>query len=271
MVFPISDDNRDRTMFPYVNIVLIAINIFVFVVLQGMGANEKFTMAFSTVPKEIITGKDESGDVVAKVQTVTGQTEVVKIGKLEPLPFGMSVYITLLTSMFMHGSLMHIGGNMWFLWIFGDNIENDLGRVRYLAFYLLTGVLASLTHVFVSASGDAAYIPSLGASGAISGVMGGYLVLHPRRQVTVLLFRFVTQVPGFVAVGLWFVFQIVSSLQALGGSGDGVAYGAHIGGVIAGAALVKVFTLGLPQNRPLTETRGPASYGRPRETDRYYG
>ena len=112
--------------------------------------------------------------------------------------------------MFMHGGIMHIAGNMWFLWIFGDNIEEDMGRVRYLIFYLLCGLIASLTHVLLNTSGPSAEIPSLGASGAISGVMGGYLVLHPHRRVTVLLFRFVTQVPGYVAVGIWFLFQIVS-------------------------------------------------------------
>jgi membrane associated rhomboid family serine protease len=145
--------------------------------------------------------------------------------------------------MFMHGGIAHLLGNMWFLWIFGDNIEQDLGRMRYLAYYLLCGLLASLTHVVMNASGPEATIPSLGASGAISGVMGGYLVLHSHRSVTVLLFRVITQVPGYVAVGIWFLFQVVSSLGVLGGSG-GVAYGAHIGGFIAGAALAKPFMIG---------------------------
>lgn len=275
MVFPIADDNSDRRIFPVVNVVLIVINVLVFVLLQGAGAeNNWFTLAFSTVPQEIYTGKDvETPDSVKVFQTSQGPVRVKVPGlKRTPVP----VYLTLLTSMFMHGGWMHLLGNMWFLWIFGDNIENDLGRVRYIAFYLLTGLIASLTHVFMSLGGESALIPSLGASGAISGVMGGYLVLHPKRQVTVLILRVVTHVPGVVAVGLWFVFQILSSLQALGGMGDGVAYGAHIGGFVAGAALVKVFTLGLPQNRPLTDTapgkdmpfdRG--SYGRPRNSDWY--
>lgn len=266
MVFPIADDNSDRRIFPVVNVVLIAINVFVFVVFQGLGQNDDFTLTYSTVPQEIYTGKDVETLPAEKVlQTSEGPVRVRVPGlKKTPIP----VYLTLLTSMFMHGSIMHLGGNMWFLWIFGDNIENDLGRLRYVAFYLLTGLIASLTHVFTSLGGESALIPSLGASGAISGVMGGYLVLHPKRQVTVLIFRFVTQVPGFVAVGLWFGFQIISSLQALGG-GDGVAYGAHIGGFIAGAALVKLFTLGLPQNLPLTDTQPPerGSYGRPRKSD----
>jgi membrane associated rhomboid family serine protease len=267
MVFPIADDNSDRRIFPVVNVVLIAINVFVFVVFQGLGQNDDFTLTYSTVPQEIYTGKDvKTDETIKRFQTADGREVEVRVPGLKKTP--IPVYLTLLTSMFMHGSIMHLGGNMWFLWIFGDNIENDLGRLRYVAFYLLTGLIASLTHVFTSLGGESALIPSLGASGAISGVMGGYLVLHPKRQVTVLIFRFVTQVPGFVAVGLWFGFQIISSLQALGG-GDGVAYGAHIGGFIAGAALVKLFTLGLPQNLPLTDTQLPerGSYGRPRKSD----
>ncbi len=168
-------------------------------------------------------------------RTPEGTVEIVQPG-LQPTP--IPVYLTMLTSMFMHGGIAHLLGNMWFLWIFGDNIEDDLGRGKYLAFYLLCGILASLTHVLLNFSST---VPSLGASGAISGVMGAYLVMHPKRRVTVLLFRFVTDVPGYVAVGLWFAFQIVSSLGALGGMDSGVAYGAHIGGFIAGAALVKPF------------------------------
>lgn len=269
MVFPIADDNSDRHSFPVVNVVLIAINVLVFVLLQGVGTNDNFTLAFSAVPREIVTGRDVvTDDRVVFVNTEQGQMQVPVPGlKRTPVP----VYFTLLTSMFMHGSVMHLLGNMWFLWIFGDNIENDLGKLRYTLFYLLAGLLASLTHVFVSLSGQNALIPSLGASGAISGVMGAYLVLHPRRQVTVLIFRFFTQVPGFVAVGLWFGFQILSSLQALGGRGDNVAYGAHIGGFIAGAALIKLFTIGLPQNKPLTDTQSPnrGSYESPRGSDWY--
>jgi membrane associated rhomboid family serine protease len=153
------------------------------------------------------------------------------------------VYLTLLTSMFMHGGIAHLLGNMWFLWIFGDNIEQDLGRWRFLVFYLVCGLIASLTHIAFNWNSQ---IPSLGASGAISGVLGGYLIAHPHRKVTVLMFRFVTQVPGWVAVGLWFLFQIVNSMGVLGGEGGGVAYGAHIGGFLAGLALDKVFMLGRP-------------------------
>jgi membrane associated rhomboid family serine protease len=255
-MFPLGDDNSDRTSFPVINLALILLNVLVFVFLQGMGSNDAFTMAFSTVPAEILSGRDivtESRTV--RVNSVDGP-QVITIPGLQKTP--VSVYLTLLTSMFMHGGVAHLLGNMWFLWIFGDNIEQDLGRFRYLAFYLLCGLLASLAHVLVSQSGNAAMIPSLGASGAISGVMGAYLVMHPQRSVTVLLFRMVTQVPGFVAVGLWFVFQVISGLGMLGGMDSGVAYAAHIGGFVAGMALVKPFSLGrkpVPHERAWRDNR----------------
>src|SRR5688500_17263322 len=161
-------------------------------------------------------------------------------------------WLTLLTSMFMHGGLLHLGGNMLFLWIFGDNLEDRLGHLRYLAFYLLTGVLASLAHVFstvaFSEGGSGMLVPSLGASGAISGVLGGYILLFPHNPVRVILLRMLTTVPAYVALGLWFLFQFVSGLGLLGGGAQegGVAYAAHIGGFIAGLALVKFFAIGLP-------------------------
>jgi membrane associated rhomboid family serine protease len=154
--------------------------------------------------------------------------------------------------MFMHGGIAHIFGNMLFLWIFGDNIEDRLGHVRYTIFYLVTGVLASLAHVFTTvafASQEASMlIPSLGASGAISGVLGGYLLLFPTRKVTVIISYFVTAVPAFIAIGLWFVFQIVNGLGMLGSGSQagGVAYAAHIGGFVAGLVLIKIFTIGRP-------------------------
>lgn len=239
MVFPIGDDNTGSNSFPIVNISLIVANVLIFVFLQGLGSNDRFTNAYATVPAEIISGKDiVSADRVLQMETVTGVQEVRMPGlQRTPIP----IYLTLLTSMFMHGGIAHLLGNMWFLWIFGDNIEHDLGRVRYLAFYLICGIAAALAHVLISTKGPNSLIPCLGASGAISGVMGGYLLLHPRRRVTVLLFQFVTDVPGIVAVGLWFAFQVISGIGMLGGEQGGVAYGAHIGGFIAGAILAKPF------------------------------
>jgi membrane associated rhomboid family serine protease len=242
MVFPLGDDNSDRTAFPIVNLLLIAANVFVFFVLQGAGSNEKFTLAFSTVPAEIISGQDlVTESRVEEVDTEIGRQQVVVPGLQQtPIP----VYLTLLTAIFMHGSLAHLGGNLWFLWIFGDNIENDLGIRRYIVFYLLCGLIAGLVHVMFSQDAVSRVTPCLGASGAISGVMGAYMVLHPHRTVTVLMFRFVTDVPGYVAVGLWFLFQIVSSIGVFGGMESSVAYGAHIGGFVAGAILARPFTIG---------------------------
>lgn len=243
MVFPLFDDNSDRRRFPYVNYVFIAVNILVFLGPQQMGepGGDAFTYAFSTVPKEIVTGKDAT-DIVEMEDPITRRR--VAVLKLEPTP--ISVYLTLLTSMFMHGGWMHLLGNMLFLWIFGDNVEDFLGHARYVAFYLVCGILASLAHVAATyALGKDIRIPCLGASGAISGVLGGYILLFPQRRVTVILFRFLTEVPAYVAIGIWFAFQLLSSLGSLGdGSGGGVAYGAHIGGFLAGLGLVKVFALG---------------------------
>jgi membrane associated rhomboid family serine protease len=254
MIFPLGDDNRDRRRPPLVNIGLIAANVIVFVVFQGLGTNDAFTMSFATVPKEIITGRDVVTPPHIEVERTPAGIEKVQEPGLGRTP--IPVYLTLLTAVFMHGGLAHLAGNMWFLWIFGDNIEDDLGRGRYLVFYLLCGILASLAHVALTAatatSEQATEVPSLGASGAISGVLGAYLVLHPLRRVTVLMFRVIMNVPAYVAVGIWFLFQLVSGLGVLGGSsGGGVAYGAHIGGFIAGAALVHPFLIGrqpVPEN-----------------------
>ena len=240
MIFPIGDDDSDRTTVPIVNYILIAINVLVFVFLQGLGSNERFTYAFSTVPEEIRTGEDISRPVPIEVGDQRG------VINLQPTPG--SVYLTLITSMFMHGSLMHLFGNMLFLWIFGDNLEHSLGRARYLVFYLVTGLIASLAHVISTfVFGDNPFIPSLGASGAISGVLGGYLVLYPKKSVRVIMLRVITTVPAIVAIGLWFVFQLISAFGVIGAgpqSGGGVAFMAHIGGFIAGLVLVKVFGIG---------------------------
>ena len=242
-MFPVGDDDADRRGRPWVTWALIAVNVLVFVVLQGMGTNDRFTGAFATVPAEIVSGRDEVTPDRVVTDPASGQQ--FPVPGLQPTP--VSVYLTLLTAMFMHGGWAHLLGNMWFLFIFGDNVEDALGRFRYLAFYLLTGLIASLAHVFVTAAlhGDT-MIPSLGASGAISGVLGGYLVLFPRRRVKVVLLRQLTEVPAIVAVGIWFVFQLVSGLGILGAGSQqgGVAYAAHVGGFVSGLALAKVFAIG---------------------------
>jgi len=244
MVLPLWDDNTDRQTTPIVNYAIIALNIFVFVVLQGLGSNDQFTYSFSTVPAEILQGHD----IVTQARVVQYMGQRLIIPGLGPTPG--SVYFTLFTSMFMHGGFMHLGGNMLFLWIFGDNIEDRLGHVKYLIFYLLCGVIASLAHVFTTGvfatSENALLVPSLGASGAISGVLGAYILLHPKRRVTVILFRFLTDVPAYVAIGIWFAFQLISGLGILGGGSQegGVAYAAHVGGFLAGLVLIKFFDRG---------------------------
>ena len=245
MVFPLGDDNRDRTRTPFVNYAFIALNLFVFVVLQGLGSNTGFTYAFSTVPAEILSGQDLVTPAKV-VETTTGQRFLMPGLGATPV----SVYLTLITSMFMHGGIAHIFGNMLFLWIFGDNIEDRLGHLRYLGFYLLCGIIASLAHVFSTAAfatnQNDLLVPSLGASGAISGVLGGYILLHPSRRVNVILFSIITAVPAWVAIGIWFAFQLISGLGMLGAGSQqgGVAYAAHIGGFIAGLVLIKLFDMG---------------------------
>ena len=147
----------------------------------------------------------------------------------------------------MHGSLAHIFGNMLFLWIFGDNIENRTGHLRYLIFYLVCGVIASLAHVYSTLLlGEDLLIPTLGASGAISGVLGAYILLFPKKRVSVIMFYFLTDMPAIAVIGIWFLFQLISGLGLLGSGaqGGGIAYGAHIGGFLSGIILIKFFTIG---------------------------
>ena len=243
MVLPLFDDNSNRRRFPIINYALIVINVLVFVGPQRMGtkAGDEFTYSFSMVPKRIMTGENER-IVLQFDHPVTGAPvdEIV----INPTPG--SVYLTLLTSMFMHGGWAHLLGNMLFLWIFGDNVEDYLGRVRYIIFYLACGIVASYAQIFMTyVTPHNMLIPCLGASGAISGVLGGYLILYPTNPVTVILFQFLTQVPAYVCIGLWFIFQLVNSLGVMGDeTGGGVAYGAHVGGFVIGMLQVKLFALG---------------------------
>ncbi len=239
---PIGDDNSDRHLTPIVNYVFIAINVLVFVLLQGMGGNLGFTYAFSTVPAEILTGTD----IITQGQIVSDPSsgQQFQLPGLQPTP--IPVWGTIITSMFMHGGWGHLLGNMLFLWIYGDNIENRLGHTRYFLFYILCGILASLSHVFVSQAFSPASlnIPSLGASGAISGVMGAYMLLFPKRRINMLMLRTVVAVPAIVALGVWILLQVISGAGSLGSEGGGVAYAAHIGGFVAGMVLIKLFDRG---------------------------
>lgn len=239
MLLPIGDDNRDRKTIPFVNYLLIAINILVFVFLQSVGNNIYFTFAYATIPAEILTGSD----IVTESQLITDPYtgDVFELPGLQHTP--IPVFLTLISSMFMHGGWAHLGGNMLYLGIFGDNLEDRMGHVNYLFFYLLTGVLAGLSHVLSTfILGQDLLIPSLGASGAISAVLAGYMVLFPRRSVYIWILFVVITVPAFLVVGLWFLFQVSNGLGALGGQqAGGVAYAAHIGGFLFGLFLTKRF------------------------------
>ena len=245
MLFPIGDDNNDRHTTPFINYVLILLNIFVFVYWQELGRNIPFTFAWSTVPAEILSGRRYCNRCQIVRDPITG--DAIEMPGLQPTP--VSVYLTLFTSMFMHGGIAHIAGNMLFLWIFGDNLENAMGHRRYLFFYLLCGILAGLSHVIGSSYlNQSTLVPSLGASGAISGVLAGYMLLFPRRGVHVWVLFGTMTLPAVVVVGLWFVFQVINGMGMLGGeeSAGGIAYAAHIGGFIAGFLLVKLFVRKTP-------------------------
>lgn len=232
-MFPIGDDNSDRRIQPVVNYAFIGINILVFLLLQQLGGNDAFTYAFSLIPKEVTTGIDITGLQV--LRDSFGHTAEIQHYST-PLP----VYFNFLSSMFMHGDIMHIFGNMLFLWIFGDNIENRIGHIRYAVFYIICGLAAAAGQILM---GPDSIIPMLGASGAISGVMGGYVMLFPQRSVRAIIFHFATTVPAFVAIGIWIVYQLVLGYLTPSGGG-GVAYAAHIGGFVAGVALIRIFALG---------------------------
>ncbi|MFN6964727.1 MAG: rhomboid family intramembrane serine protease [Pyrinomonadaceae bacterium] len=232
-MFPIGDDNSDRTITPVVNYVFIGINILVFVFLQGLGGDDAFSYAYSLVPREITQGIDLAGSQVVR-------DSLGNVGRVEHYATPLPVYFNFLSSMFMHGSIAHIFGNMLFLWIFGDNLENLLGHVRYAAFYVICGFGAAIAQIVVDSD---SIIPMLGASGAISGVLGGYVLLFPQRQVRAIIFNFLTTVPAFVAIGIWIVYQLILGYMTPPGTG-GVAYMAHIGGFVAGVALIKVFAIG---------------------------
>jgi membrane associated rhomboid family serine protease len=236
-MFPISDDNSEIRITPFVTYIIIGLNILVYLIFQQINANESFDGAFSLVPREVTSGVDLVGSI--DVKSETGKI----LGQINHFANPISVYFNFLSSMFMHGSIMHIGGNMLFLWIFGDNIENRIGHFRFAVFYVITGLIAALAHILTDTS---SVIPMLGASGAISGVLGGYLLLFPNKQVRAIMFSFMmTTVPAFIALGAWIGLQL---LQSYLGAGGGVAYMAHIGGFIAGLVLIKIFALGTSES-----------------------
>jgi membrane associated rhomboid family serine protease len=230
MVIPLGDERTGRELTPYVLFGLIAVNAIVWLI--QLSAGDSFTNGWATVPFEITHGQDLVG-----TQTISVGGQSISIPEA---PGPSPIYLTLLSAMFMHGSWMHILGNMLYLWIFGDQIESLLGHGRFLFFYLACGLAASAAQILY---GPDSVVPSLGASGAIAGVLGAYLVKFPRNRVRVLIARGgITQMPAMLVLGLWILLQIVSQVGTPAGEATGVAYMAHIGGFIAGLALI--FLLG---------------------------
>jgi membrane associated rhomboid family serine protease len=205
-MFPIGDDNSARKLFPYITYALIALNVLFFLV--ELTAGDAFIETWAFVPSRFLA--NPGGD-----------------------------FLTIFTSMFMHGGWLHIGGNMLYLWIFGDNVEDRFGHFRYLVFYLFCGITATFAQLAFSLGSD---IPNLGASGAIAGVLGAYVLLFPKRRVTVLLGYGVVQMPALIVIGFWIVLQFFNGIGSIAVSTDtgGVAYMAHVGGFIAGLVLAMV-------------------------------
>jgi membrane associated rhomboid family serine protease len=229
-VFPYRDENETiRT--PIVTFAIIAANILVWLLFQGAGSGgalEASVCDWGLIPGEL--------------------TLRATPGEGFPMGAGMDCLVDagrapahLVTAMFLHGGWMHLLGNMWFLWLFGNNIEDSMGRFRFLVFYLLCGVIASLAHVFTDPE---SIMPMVGASGAISGVMGAYIILYPRVRVycLVVIIIFVTtiSVPAWVMLGYWMLLQVLGGLGPA--AGGGVAFWAHIGGFAAGVLLIKLFS-----------------------------
>jgi membrane associated rhomboid family serine protease len=225
-MLPIADENVHGRGPAYVTLALIAINVLVFVFLQL--PSDAFTYGWSVVPAEITRGIDIVGAVT--VGPPGNQVEIPLAAGPEP------IYLTLISSMFMHGGWLHLAGNMLFLWIFGDNVEHTLGRIAFIGFYLAAGVAGTLAQIMIEPE---SLIPSLGASGAISGVLGAYVVLFPANRVLVFFFRFAAWVPALVVIGLWAVLQFINGLGqiAVTEQTGGVAYMAHIGGFVVGVGV----------------------------------
>jgi membrane associated rhomboid family serine protease len=207
-MLPIGDDNSARKIVPLVTYVLLIINIIVFFV--ELSGGNAFVEKWAFVPSRYLA--DPAGD-----------------------------FITLFTAMFMHGSWLHLGSNMLYLWIFGDNVEDRFGHIKFLIFYLLSGLAATFAQLAVSLDSS---VPNLGASGAIAGVLGAYLLLYPQQRVRVLQGRRVIQVPALIVIALWFVLQLFSGVGSIANTaqtGGGIAYMAHIGGFVAGFLLTFIF------------------------------
>jgi membrane associated rhomboid family serine protease len=229
MVLPLGDLEKPRIV-PFATYGLIALNVVMYLCQLEHGST--FTVSYAATPYEISQNVDlplPGEDVTVPIAEREGLPRQVLEQEHVPFP----VWMTVFTAMFLHGSPLHLAGNMLYLWIFGDNVEEVLGTVRYILFYLACGLMGTLLQI---AANPDSLIPTLGASGAIAGVMGAYVVWFPHNQIRVLVFRFITQMPAVLVIGVWILLQIgegVGSVSRLGEVG-GVAYLAHIGGAATG-------------------------------------
>ncbi|MGH9702773.1 MAG: rhomboid family intramembrane serine protease [Candidatus Acidiferrales bacterium] len=218
-MIPLKDSNVRRT-FPFITLGLIAINVIVFIhqVSLAPRAEQAFVMTYGMVPAHVEAALQPDSNLSLS-----------------------DAFIPLLTSMFLHGGWLHILGNMWFLWIFGDNVEDELGHFRYLIFYLICGLGSGIAQLMFSWGSG---VPAIGASGAISGVLGAYMIFFPGTQVLtlvpLLIFFFTVRLPAVVFIGVWFAFQFLSGVGSVqSGQSGGVAWWAHVGGFLLGILLVK--------------------------------
>ena len=230
-MFPYRDENETQRT-AIVTLTMIALNVFAWLFVQGAGSTLALAQSvcnFGLIPGEL-TGSITPGTQFPMGEGLACATDPGR------------QFSHLLTHMFLHGSWMHLLGNMWFLWLFGNNVEDSMGRLRFIGFYLLCGLAAAAAQI-ITTPGSA--IPMVGASGAISGVMGGYLLLYPTVRVytLVVLGFFITSMalPAWVMLGYWFLIQFVSGWVSFAGEGGGVAFWAHVGGFVAGIVLVKLF------------------------------
>ncbi len=221
MFVPIGDDNTRRQRFPFVVYLLLALNCYVWFLELGHG--EEFLAMYAAVPFEISHGID-----LVTTQYLSIRGESIPIVQA---PGPSPIYLTLVTSMFMHASWMHIIGNMAYLLIFGDQIEDRLGHFKFLVFYLIAGVVAALAQIVTAPN---SILPTVGASGAIAGVLGAYLILYPGNAVRVLLFNTIVALPAYTVLGIWVLMQVFGQLGSVGAHAPGVAYMAHLGGFAVG-------------------------------------
>jgi len=215
MLLPLADNNPLRFIrHAYVNWTVIGLCVLVFLYQAGLGerAGQLFALGYGAIPAVIFGYADLAPE-------------------LQRLPD----LATLVSCMFLHGSFMHLAGNMLFLWILGDNIEDSLGHFRFVLFYLACGIAAALAHAL---SDPTSQLPMVGASGAISGVIGAYLVLHPKAPIKTLVWLIIIELPAWLVLGIWAVFQLLSAVGSAGGAGGGVAWWAHLGGLAAGLILI---------------------------------